>query len=76
MNLVERLRARNERFQAMHGNYLYYAGVDGILDCEAADRIGQLEAALREYLRDFGDNEDSDSQRMADKARAALEGKP
>jgi hypothetical protein len=28
--------------------------------------------ALEEYVRDFGDNEDYDSQRMAAKARAAI----
>ena len=28
--------------------------------------------ALREYVRDFGDNEDDDSRLMADKARAAI----
>lgn len=31
-----------------------------------------LVEALKEYVRDFGDNEDSDSQRMAAKARAVL----
>jgi hypothetical protein len=31
-----------------------------------------LLAALKEYIRDFGDNEDSDSQLMAAKARAAI----
>jgi hypothetical protein len=34
--------------------------------------IEELVAALEEYVRDFGDNEDGDSQRMADKARAAI----
>lgn len=28
--------------------------------------------ALQEYVRDFGDNEDIDSQRMATKARTAI----
>lgn len=31
-----------------------------------------LLAALQEYVRDFGDNEDCDSQAMAAKARAAI----
>lgn len=47
--------------------------------CEALaamDHLGARERRLREalveYVRDFGDNEDADSQRMAAKARAAL----
>jgi hypothetical protein len=32
----------------------------------------ELVAALKEYVRDFGDNEDGDSQLMADKAQAAI----
>ena len=47
--------------------------------CEALaamDHLGARERRLREALvedgRDFGDNEDADSQRMAAKARAAL----
>jgi hypothetical protein len=31
-----------------------------------------LLACLQEYLRDFGDNTDDDSRRMADKALAAI----
>lgn len=44
-DLVERLRARNERFQGGHGNYLYYGGGDAILDTRAA---AALEALTRE----------------------------
>lgn len=31
-----------------------------------------LLAVLKEYVRDFGDNEDADSKRMAEKAHAAI----
>lgn len=43
-DLVARLRARNERFQATCGSFAYYGGGDSVLDCEAADRIEALEA--------------------------------
>lgn len=32
----------------------------------------EMLAALKEYVRDYGDNEDGDSQLMAEKARAAI----
>lgn len=43
-DIVTQLRNRNERYQAQHGNYLYYAGSDSILDCEAANEIERLRA--------------------------------
>jgi len=40
---------------------------------ETADALDELLASLREYVRDFGDNEDSDSRRMRVKAKAVIE---
>ena len=36
----------------------------------------RLQALLSEWLRDYGDNEDSDSQLMVEKTRRELEPKP
>jgi hypothetical protein len=50
--LVERLRARNERFQSNHGNYLYYGGADANLDVDAADAI-EADAGDAATMRGF-----------------------
>ena len=42
------------------------------LNAELVELNAELVAALEEHVRDFGDNEDDDSQRMRDKALAVL----
>lgn len=48
-NIAAKLRARNERFQDGHGNYLYYGGADSNLDCDAADMIEALSGAVAHH---------------------------
>jgi len=58
-----------------HTAQLRCAGIDDIARAMIAfsdERTRELREVLQEYLRDFGDNEDADSQKMAAKARALL----
>jgi len=66
-DIVERLRARNERFQSCAGNYLYYGGSDSILDCDAAAEIERLREALRPFaeLAELFDDENRSSNMPA-----------
>ena len=49
-DIVDGLRGRAGRYRQLWGNAAYYTEGDALFDEKAADRIEQLEAALRELL--------------------------